>query len=79
MVFTRMPERQLTEHDVVAAFAGEYQFPGAPDLALIPTRGAKFNIKDQGGVSVEFKRDAAGKVTEAALDDNGTVIVLKKK
>jgi CubicO group peptidase (beta-lactamase class C family) len=100
IVFTRMPDKQLTEHDFVAAFAGEYEFPGSPapatitlrgdhslfisfpgepDLQLIPTRGTKFNIKDQSGVSVEFKRDAAGKVTEAALDDNGTVIVLKKK
>ncbi len=100
IVFTRMPDKQLTEHDFVAAFAGEYEFPGSPapatitlrgdhslfisfpgepDLQLIPMRGTKFNIKDQSGVSVEFKRDAAGKVTEAALDDNGTVIVLKKK
>jgi len=30
-------------------------------------------------VTIEFKRDASGKVTEAALNDNGTTIVLKKK
>jgi hypothetical protein len=36
-------------------------------------------VKDQSGVTIEFKRAASGKVSEAALDDNGTAIVLKKK
>jgi YD repeat-containing protein len=36
-------------------------------------------VKDQSGVTIEFKRDASGKVTEAAFNDNGTAIVLKKK
>jgi hypothetical protein len=30
------------------------------------------------GVTIEFKRDAS-KIIEAAVNDNGTVIVLKKK
>jgi hypothetical protein len=30
-------------------------------------------------VSLEFKRDAAQKVVEAALSDNGTTVVLKRK
>ena len=41
--------------------------------------GSAFDLKDQSGVTIEFKRDASGKVTEAALNDNGTAIVLKKK
>jgi len=53
--------------------------PGSPDVELIPTRGTTFNLKDQSGVSVEFKRDANGKVIEAALSDNGTTAVLKRK
>jgi YD repeat-containing protein len=53
--------------------------PGAPDVELLPRRGTAFDLKDQSGVTIEFKRDASGKVTEAALNDNGTAIVLKKK
>jgi hypothetical protein len=36
-------------------------------------------MKGQNGVTIEFKPDASGKVNEAALDDNGTVVVLKRK
>jgi CubicO group peptidase (beta-lactamase class C family) len=53
--------------------------PGAPDLELLPRRGTAFDVKDQSGVTIEFKRDASGKINEAALNDNGTAIVLKKK
>jgi len=53
--------------------------PGSPDIELLPKRGTTFEIKDQSGVSIEFKRDASGRVVEAALNDNGTAIVLKKK
>jgi CubicO group peptidase (beta-lactamase class C family) len=53
--------------------------PGSPDVELIPARGTTFNLKDQSGVSLEFKRDANGKVIEAALSDNGTTAVLKRK
>ena len=38
-----------------------------------------FDVKDQSGVSIEFKQDATGKVVEAAVNDNGTVLVMKKK
>jgi len=38
-----------------------------------------FDVKDQNGVSIEFKQDATGKVVEAAVNDNGTVLVMKKK
>ena len=53
--------------------------PGSPDLELLPKRGTTFDVKDQSGVSLEFKRDASGRVIEAALNDNGTVLVFKKK
>jgi YD repeat-containing protein len=100
IVFTRLPDKQLTERNFVEAFTGQYEmpgsptpltislrgdhalvvsFPGAPDLELLPRRGTAFDVKDQRGVTIEFKRDASGKITEAALNDNGTVIVLKKK
>jgi hypothetical protein len=45
---------------------------------LLPKRGTAFEVKDQTGVTIEFKRNAGGRVAEAALNDNGTAIVLKK-
>ena len=100
IVFTRLPDKQLSDRSFVEAFTGQYEIPGSPtpltislrgdhtlvvstpgspDVELLPSRGTKFDIKDQSGVSIEFKQDAGGKVVEAALDDNGTVLVLKKK
>jgi len=100
IVFTRLPDKQLTERSFVEAFTGQYEIPGsptpltislrgdyslvlsspgAPDLELLPRRGTTFDVKDQSGVTIEFKRDAGGKVVEAALNDNGTAFVLKKK
>jgi len=100
IVFTRLPDKQLTERSFIEPFTGQYEipgsptpltislrgdhalyvsFPGAPDLELLPKRGTAFDLKAQSGVTLEFKRDASGKVIEAALNDNGTVMVLKKK
>jgi CubicO group peptidase (beta-lactamase class C family) len=100
IVFTRLPDEQLTDRRFIEAFTGQYEFPGSPtpftisirgdhtlivslpgspDVELIPTRGTTFDLKDQSGVSLEFKRDANGKVVEAALSDNGTTVVLKRK
>jgi hypothetical protein len=53
--------------------------PGSADLELLPERGTTFDIKGQSGVSIEFKRDTNGKVSEAALNDDGTMLVLKKE
>jgi len=100
IVFTRLPDKQLSDRTFIEAFTGPYEIPGSPtpltvslrgdhtlvvinpgspDVELLPKRGTTFDLKDQSGVTLEFKRDATGKVVEAALDDNGTVIVLKKK
>jgi CubicO group peptidase (beta-lactamase class C family) len=61
------------DHTLVASI------PGQPDYELNPKRGTTFQIGDFSGVTIEFKRDAWGKVTEAVLDQLGTVIILKKK
>jgi CubicO group peptidase (beta-lactamase class C family) len=53
--------------------------PGQPDEELVPTRGTTFHLKDIAGVSLEFKRDASGKTTEAILNQLGTVIEMKKR
>jgi CubicO group peptidase (beta-lactamase class C family) len=100
IVFTRLPDKQLTERSFIEQFTGPYELPGSPtpftvslrgehtlilsspgspEVELIPKRGTTFDLKDQSGVSLEFKRDAAQKVVEAALSDNGTTVVLKRK
>jgi YD repeat-containing protein len=53
--------------------------PGSPDLELLPRRGTTFDVKNQSGLTIEFQRDASGKVVEAAFNDNGTAFVMKKK
>jgi YD repeat-containing protein len=81
--FTGQYEIPGSPTPVTISLRGEHTlvvtFPGAPDLELLPKRGTAFDVKDQSGVTIEFKRDANGKITEAALNDNGTAIVLKKK
>jgi CubicO group peptidase (beta-lactamase class C family) len=52
--------------------------PGGPGQELVPTRGTTFRFKDSPAVTIEFKRDAAGNVTEAALNELGTVLVLRR-
>ena len=100
IVFTRMPDKQLTQRSFIEAFTGEYEIAGSPapltvalhgentlvlsisgqpDHLLSPKRGTTFQLADLSGVSIEFKRDASGKVIEAALNQLGSVIVLKKK
>lgn len=100
IVFTRMPDKQLTERGFIEAFTGQYEIPGSPvpltvtlrgdhtliasvpgqpDYELVPRRGTMFQLADFSGVTIEFKRDPSGKVTEAALDQLGRVVVLKKR
>jgi hypothetical protein len=61
------------DHTLVASV------PGQPDYQLNPKRGTTFQLADFSGITIEFKRDATGKVTEAVLNQLGTVIILKKK
>jgi CubicO group peptidase (beta-lactamase class C family) len=53
--------------------------PGQPDYKLNPKRGTAFQLADIPGITIEFKRDAQGKVSEAVLNQMGTIVVLKKK
>jgi hypothetical protein len=100
IVFTRMPDRQLTQRSFIEPVTGDYEIPGSPvplkvslrgenslivvvpgqpDYKLNPKRGTTFELADVKGITIEFKRDQTGKVTEAALNQLGTVVVLKKK
>jgi hypothetical protein len=59
----------LLEMQISVSFKGEHtlsvSFPGQPDAELVPYKGTEFLVKGQSGVSLEFQRDASGKVTEA--------------
>jgi CubicO group peptidase (beta-lactamase class C family) len=100
IVFTRMPDKQLTDRSFIEAFTGQYDIPGSPvpltislrgdhtlvgstpgqeDIELLPKRGTTFELKGLAGFSIEFKKDAGGKVTEAVFSQPDTVTVLKKK
>ena len=100
IVFTRMPDKQLTDRSFIEVFTGQYEFPGAPapltislrgdhtlvgntpgqpDIELLPRRGTTFDMKGLAGFSIEFKKDASGKVTEAVFTQPDNVTVLKKK
>jgi hypothetical protein len=53
--------------------------PGAPERELLPRRGTTFDLKGLEGFSIEFKRDASGKVTEAVFYTPDTVLIIKRK
>jgi CubicO group peptidase (beta-lactamase class C family) len=53
--------------------------PGQPAYELVPSRGMVFNLKGLNGFSVEFKKDAAGKVTEMVFTQPGAAMTAKKK
>ena len=99
-VFTRLPDKQLTDHNFVAAFAGQYDIPGSPvpatvelrgdhtlflsfpgsaGLELIPQRGTTFGVKSAPAVTIEFKRDEKGNVSEAVIHAGGTAQIFKRK
>ena len=54
--------------------------PGQPPYELVPTRGLSFDLKGLTGFSIEFKKDAAGAVTEAVFyQPNGTFVAQRKQ
>jgi hypothetical protein len=98
IVFTRLPERQMTERTFLEALIGQYElpgivltislagdhalvasFPGQPARELIPVRGTTFDLKGLSGSSIEFRKDASGRVTEAVLYQLEETLVARKK
>ncbi len=57
----------------------QISLPGQPAFELVPVAGTEFAFKDLSGVSVEFKRDGSGAVTEALINQMGTVLQAKKR
>ncbi|HEV2351504.1 MAG TPA: serine hydrolase [Terriglobia bacterium] len=53
--------------------------PGQAKYELIPRRGTTFDIKGLSGYSIEFRKNAVGKVTEAVFYQPDGAYVAKKK
>jgi CubicO group peptidase (beta-lactamase class C family) len=53
--------------------------PGQPKYHLIPRAGTTFSLRELSGFSMEFKKDASGKVTAAVMYEPGTTFVVKRK
>ncbi|MBM3747589.1 MAG: serine hydrolase, partial [Acidobacteria bacterium] len=53
--------------------------PGQPPRELVPVRGLLFNLQGITGASVEFRKDAAGAVTEMVLHQGGSAVVAKRR
>jgi CubicO group peptidase (beta-lactamase class C family) len=47
--------------------------PGEPVIVLVPRRGLRFDMLGRTQYSIEFKKDAAGKVTGAVINEAGRV------
>jgi CubicO group peptidase (beta-lactamase class C family) len=95
IVFTRAPEKVSkdtlltlvgdydlggnTLHVGLAGDSLQLAIAGQPNYELIPTRGLVFNCKGLNGFSVEFKKDAAGKISEMLVSQPDGASVAKKK
>jgi CubicO group peptidase (beta-lactamase class C family) len=94
IVFTRMPDRQLTEKSFIEAFTGSYDIEGSPVPLKVSLRGENsliltvpgqpdYKLNPRRGTTFQLA-DIAGvtiefKPNEAVLNQMGTLIVLKKK
>jgi hypothetical protein len=77
-------EYELGAVIVTVALRGEdtltLTVPGQPTYVLEPVRGTTFNLKGLKGFSVEFKKDATGKVTEVVFyQPQGTAVAKRKQ
>jgi CubicO group peptidase (beta-lactamase class C family) len=95
IVFTRATEKlskdvlqsltgdyALDQATVNVSLAGEtlrLTVPGQPAFELQPSHGLAFNLKGLNGYSVEFRRDAAGKIMEMVFTEPGSSTTAKRK
>jgi CubicO group peptidase (beta-lactamase class C family) len=95
IVFIRKPQRValavlqalsgsylLGEQTVTVDLVGEtlrLTVPGQPQYELVPTRGLQFDVKQLPGFSVEFQKDASGKITEALFNQPNGVFRAKRR
>ncbi len=95
IVFKRVPEKLAKEtllslvgdyslegasaHVGLVGDSLQLTIPDQPGYDLIPTHGLIFDLKGLNGFSVEFKKDASGKITEMLVVQPGSATVAKKK
>src|SRR5262249_19607781 len=95
IVFTRVPEKIAVEvlQTLVGDFVLNDQtvsiflvgarlplaVPGQPVYELVPIKGLAFEVKNLTGFSVEFQKEASGKVSEAVFHQPNGVFHAKKK
>jgi len=60
------------ENTLTISFAGQ-------EVELVPYRGTEFKFKSFPGISVEFRIDDSGAVTDAVIKQPGGIVVAKKK
>jgi CubicO group peptidase (beta-lactamase class C family) len=53
--------------------------PGQPQYELVPTKGLSFDVKGLPGFSVEFQKDASGKISEAVFNQPNGVFRATRK
>jgi hypothetical protein len=53
--------------------------PGLPPQEMVPVKGTEFALKTIADLSIEFKRDDNGKVTEALVNQMGMVLVAPRR
>ena len=77
IVFTRLPDRQLTDRDFIRAFTGQYEVPGNPTQLTVSLRGDHtLVLSSPGAPDLELlpKRGTAFEVK----DENGVIIEFKQ-
>lgn len=61
------------DHTLVASM------PGQPVIVLVPRQGLRFDFQGKTQYSIEFIKDAGGKVTEAVINQAGDMFVARRK
>jgi len=70
---------EMTATVTLADGALRLAIPGQPQYELLPKRGLTFDVKGLPGFSVEFKKDAAGKITEAVFSQPNGAFTARRK
>jgi CubicO group peptidase (beta-lactamase class C family) len=70
---------EMTATVTLADGALRLSVPGQPQYELLPKHGLSFDVKGLPGFSVEFKKDAAGRVTEAVFNQPNGAFTAKRK
>ena len=97
IVFTRQPDRRMSERSFLEPLTGTYQvadfnilvalrpdnvltatLPNQKIYVLEPVRGYTFAVKDENGLTIDFKKDASVAITEFSMNQAGSSSVYTK-